>query len=106
MLGNLFFGVPLGLSIVAIMVYVQVNGAPTMEARLKLAAVTIVLLAVFFGVAAWVWPFITPFEATLWRCWHCNVELTHRFPLCPRCGAPSRAAPATTVRAARVHEGR
>jgi len=101
MLGNLLFGVPLGFSVVGLMTYLAVAGAPTLEAKLTLATIVVVFLAVFFGVAAWAWPFITPFAATLWQCWHCRVELVHRFPLCPRCGAPSAAAP-TKVRVGAV----
>jgi hypothetical protein len=97
MIGNLAFGIPLGLSVVGFMTYLGVAGAPTPEAKLRLAAVVVVFLAIYFGIAAWVWPFITPFAATLWQCWSCRVELVHRFPLCPRCGAPSRGAPSPTT---------
>ena len=100
MLGNLAFGVPLGLAVFALITYLGVAGAPTIRAKVTIAVVVVVLLAIYFGFAAWVWPFITPFAATLWRCWNCRVELVHRFPLCPRCGAPSRMAP--TVRAGKV----
>jgi len=102
MLGNLFFGVPLGLSIVGFMTYLGVAGAPTMQAKLALLAVVVVFIAVYLGIASLAWPIITPFEATLWRCWNCSVELTHRFPLCPRCGAPSRAAPTRPPRVGQV----
>jgi hypothetical protein len=93
MIGNLAFGIPLGLSVVSIMFYLQVFGAPTMQAKLTIAAAIAGMLIVYFGIAAWAWPFITPFEAPLWRCWHCGVELVHRFPLCPRCNAPAQPLP-------------
>ena len=102
MLGNLVFGVPLGLSIfVLIAVFAEPDGPMTMESKLKLAAAILAVVALFSGVAAWAWPFGTPFEASLWQCWNCRLELVHHFPICPRCNAPSRSAP-TKPRAARV----
>jgi len=64
-----------------------------MQEKLTIAAAIAGMLIVYFGIAAWAWPFITPFESPLWRCWHCGVELVHRFPLCPRCNAPAQPPP-------------
>ncbi|MEA2710133.1 MAG: hypothetical protein QOF78_2734 [Phycisphaerales bacterium] len=100
MIGNLVFGVPLGISIVAVMIYLQIFGAPTLEAKLKVAAVVALIFIVDLGLAALLWPFVTPFESPLWKCWNCDVELIHRYALCPRCGAPPKPVP--QVRAARV----
>jgi hypothetical protein len=97
MMGNLFFGIPLGLAIVSVMFYLQAHGAPTIEAKLKIALAIAAILVVFLGVAAWAWPIITPFEPPLSRCWHCNIELVHRFPLCPRCNAPAQPLPQVHV---------
>ena len=93
MIGNLAFGVPLGLSVVSVMLYLQIHGAPTMKEKLIIGVAVAAILVVWFGIAAWAWPIITPFESPLWRCWYCNVELVHRFPLCPRCNAPAQPLP-------------
>jgi DNA-directed RNA polymerase subunit RPC12/RpoP len=100
MLGNLAFGVPLGLALFGVMLYVQTVGAPTLEDKLKVAGVVIIILGVQFAIAAWVWPFITPFETLLWKCWNCQIELMHRYAICPRCGAPPKPVP--RMRQARV----
>ena len=93
MLGNLAFGIPLGLAIVSVIFYLQMYGAPTMREKLIVAGVIAAILIVHLVVGAWAWPFITPFQTPLWRCWYCNVELVHRFPRCPQCRAPAQALP-------------
>jgi hypothetical protein len=80
-----------------------VYGAPTTREKLIIAGVIAAILFVHLGVGAWAWPIITPFEPPLSRCWHCGVELVHRFPLCPRCNAPAQPLPKLHVaRLARI----
>ena len=100
MIGNLVFGIPLGIAISAVLLYASIVGAPTLRAKLVIAGVVVAILAVETVVAVLIWPFITPFEPMRRRCWHCGWDLLHRFTPCPRCGAPPRPVP--TMRAARV----
>src|SRR5688500_11744908 len=73
--GNLAFGVPLGLSVVAVLFYAQVVGAPTLKDKLIIAAVIALLFAVHLGVGFWAWPFITPFAPMPRQCWRCGYEM-------------------------------
>ena len=100
MIGNLVFGIPLGLTVLCILTYIGSAGAPTLEAKLTLAAVIIVVVGAQLLLGLWAWPYITPFAPPLWRCWNCQIELVHRFPLCPNCNAPSK--PVANLRAAHV----
>jgi len=99
-LGNLAFGVPLGLALVVVMTYVTIHGAPTRREKLAVAAAVAVILFIQHVVATWAWPYITPFAPIVRQCWNCKMELVHRYANCPRCGAQPNPLP--KLRAARV----
>jgi hypothetical protein len=100
MIGNLAFGIPVGMAIVAVGLYLTIVGAPTTRAKLTVAAVVVLILGVETMLSSWAWPFVTPFEAMRRRCWHCGWDLLHRYTPCPRCAAPPKPVP--KIRAGRV----